>query len=100
MVPPSRLVRAEDMKCKYMNQKRHIPFPHPSASESAPPDVSVASVQPENSSQTVSTRRITFKRHPNPLDRAETPKHARADDDDDCALLSVYHHDWRRCLKV
>ena len=50
------------------------PIPHPSASESAPLDVPVGTVEPENSSQTVPTRRITFKRPPNPLDCADRPE--------------------------
>ena len=81
------------MKFQCKNQKRHVlPFPHSSASASAPSDVRVASVEPENS-QTVSTRRITFKFHPNPLDRAELPKRTRAEDDGDSAHLSVYYHE-------
>ena len=36
---------------------RHAPFTHPSASESMPPDVPVSSVEPEDSVQTLSTRR-------------------------------------------
>ena len=57
-------------------------------------DVPVDSVEPENSSQTMPTRRITVKRTPNPLDRDEHPeKRTRGDDDHDSALLSVYQHD-------
>ena len=41
-------------------------------------------------------RRITLKRPPNPLDRVETPKRTRGDDDDHSALLSAYHHDLER----
>ena len=41
----------------------------------------------------MSTRRITFKRPPNPVDRAEPPKRTRGDDEEDSALLSAYHHD-------
>ena len=48
----------------------------------------------------VSTRRITFKRPLNPLERAEPPKRTRADDDEYSALLSVYHRDLGRCLKI
>ena len=84
------------MKCQCKNTKRHM-FTHPSASESIPPDVPVASVEPEDSVQTMSTRRITFKRPPNPLDRAEPPKRTRGDDDDDhSALLSACQHDLER----
>ena len=60
------------MKCQYKDQKRHVL---------------------EKSAQTKSTRRSKFKRPPDPLDRAEPPKHTRADDDQDSALLSVYHRD-------
>ena len=79
------------------HETTHVPFTHPSASESIPPDVPVASVEPEDSVQTMSTRRITFKRPPNPLDRAEPPKRTRGDDDDDhSALLSACQHDLER----
>ena len=84
------------MKCQCKNTKRHM-FTHPSASVSIPPDVPVASVEPEDSVQTMSTRRITFKRPPNPLDRAKPPKRTRGDDDDDhSALLSACQHDLER----
>ena len=41
----------------------------------------------------MSTRRITFKRPPNPLNRAETPKRTRGYDDEGSALLSAKNHD-------
>ena len=75
------------------HETTHVPFTHPWASESIPPEVPVGSVEPEDSAQTVSTRRITFERPPNPLDRADPPKRTRGDDDEDSALLSAYHHD-------
>ena len=67
------------MKCQYnKSETSRAPVPRPSASESAPLDVPVASV----------------KRLPNPLIRVETRKRTRA------ALLSVHRHDLvRRCLK-
>ena len=74
-------------------------LPHPVASESAPPDSPVASVDPEISSQTVSTRRISFKRPPNPLNRAESPKRTKADEDDDSVFLSVYHRVLGKCQR-
>ena len=79
------------MKCQCKNKKRHmrVPFTHPSANT----DVPVSSVEPEDSAQTMSTRRITFKRPPNPVDRAEPPTRTRGDDDEDSALHSAYHHD-------
>ena len=77
------------MKCQC--KTRHVPFTHPSASESIPPDVPFGSVPPGDSAQTMSMRRITFKGPPNPLDRAEPPKRTRGDDDENCALLSAYH---------
>ena len=43
--------------------------------------------------QTTSTRRILFKRPPNPLDRVEPPKRTRGDEGDHSAFLSAYHHD-------
>ena len=36
-------------------------------------------------------RRISFKRPPNPLDRAEHPKRTSGDDDENPALLSARH---------
>ena len=53
----------------------------------------LASVEPEDSAQTRSTRHVTFERPPNPLDRAEPPKRTRGDDDEDSALHSADHHD-------
>ena len=41
----------------------------------------------------MSTNRITFKRPPNPLDRAEPPKRTSGDDDEGSALRSAHHHD-------
>ena len=70
-----------------------FPFTHPSASETIPSDVPVTPAEPEDSVQTTSVRRITFKRPPNTLDRVEPPKRTRGDDDDHSALLSAYHHD-------
>ena len=82
------------MKCQYKNPKRHIfLLAHPSVSETIPSDVPVASVEPEDSVQTTSTRHILFKRPPSPLDRVEPPKSSRCDEDDHSALLSAYHHD-------
>ena len=60
-----------------------------SMSETSPPDVPVTSVEPEDSVQTTSMRRILFKRPPNPLDRVEPPKRTRSDGDDHSALLSA-----------
>ena len=93
LVPPSRLVRADDEVSVQKQETTHVHFTHPSASESIPPEVPVGSVPPEDSAQTGSTRRITLKRHPNPLDRAEPPKRTRGDDDWDSALLCAYRHD-------
>ena len=81
------------MKCQCKNPIRHMFRLHIPASETIPSDVPVTSVEPEDSVQTTSMRRILFKRPPNPLDRAEPPKPTRGDDDDHSALLSAYHHD-------
>ena len=91
----SLISRHRQMLLMMLKKKKSCsPIPHPSASASAPPDVLVDSVEPENSSQTVPTRRITFKRPPNPVHRDEHPgKRTRADDDHDSALLCVYQHD-------
>ena len=90
LVPPSR---SHDEMSVQEQETTHVPFMHPSASETIPPDDPVGSVEQEESAQTTSTRRITFKRPPNPLDRVEPPKRTRGDDDEDSALLSAYHHD-------
>ena len=71
----------------------HVSVAHPSASETIPSEVPVATVQLENSVQTTCMRRVLFKRPPNPLGRVEPPKRTRSDDDDHSALLSAYHHD-------
>ena len=92
-MPPSRLVRTDDEMSVQEPETTHVPVAHPSASETIPSDVLVTSVEPEDSVQTTSMRRILFKRPPNPLDRVEPPKRTRGDDDDHSALLSAYHHD-------
>ena len=71
----------------------HVSVAHPSASETIPSDVPVASVELANLVQTTSARRILFKRLPNPLDRVEPPKRTGGDEDDHSGLLSAYHHD-------
>ena len=81
------------MKCQYKNQESHVLPSHILRQVNLLHlTFPVASVEPENSPQTVSTRRITFRPPPNPLDRAEPPERTRADDDDGFALLSVHHH--------
>ena len=86
-------MRTDDEMSVQEPETTHVSVAHPSASETIPSDVPVASVEPENSVQTTSMRRILFKRPPNPLDRVEPPKRTRGDDDDHSALLSAYHHD-------
>ena len=92
LVPSSRQAGDDEMSVQEQ-ETTHVPCTHPSASESIPPDVPVASVVPEDSAQTMSTRRITFKRPPNPVDRTEPPKRTGGDDDQDSALLSAYNPD-------
>ena len=87
----------------------HVPITHSLASRTISSDVLVTSVEPVDSVQTTSMRRIMFKRPPNPLNRVEPPKRTRGDDDDQSALLSAYHHDlmtvsenferWEKCLQ-
>ena len=77
LVPPSRPVRTDDEMSVQEHETSHVPFTHPSASETIPSDVLVTSVEPEDSVQTMSMRRIPFKRPPNPLDRVEPPKRTR-----------------------
>ena len=89
-MPSSRPVRTDDEMSEQEYETTHVPFTHPSASETIPSDVPVTSVEPEDSVQTTSKRRLLFKRPPNPLERKEPSKRTRGDDD---ALLSTYHHD-------
>ena len=93
LMPPSRPVRTDDEMSVQEPETTHIPIAHPSTSETIPSDVPVTSVEPEDSVQTTSLRRILFKRPPNPLNRVEPPKRTRGDDVDNSALLSAYHHD-------
>ena len=92
LMPPSRSMRTDDEMSAQEPETTHASVAHPSASETIPSDVPVASVEPEDSVQTTSTRRILFKRPPNPLDRMEPPKRTGGDEDDHSAF-SAYHHD-------
>ena len=92
LVPPTRPVRADDEMSVQEHETTHVPFTHHSVSDTIPSDVPVTSVELEDSVQTTPTRRITFERPPNPLNRVEPPKRTRGDDDDHSALLSAYHH--------
>ena len=67
LVSPSRPVRAEDDMSVQEHETTRVPFRHSSASETIPSDGPVTSVEPEESAQTMSPRRIAFKRPPNPL---------------------------------
>ena len=57
-------------------------------------------VEPENSVQRTSMRRILFKRPPLPLDRVEPAKRTRGGDFDHSALLSAYHHDLEKVSEI
>ena len=57
-------------------------------------------VEPKDSVQSMSTRRITFKRPPGPLDRAEPPKRTRGEYDENSALLSADHHDLEKVSAI
>ena len=76
----------------------HVSVAHPSASETVPSDVPVASVEPDDSVQKTSMRRFLFKRPPNPLDRVEPPKRP--------TMMIILHlfpliiMIWRRCQKI
>ena len=93
LMPPRRLMRTGDEMSVQELETTHVSAAHPSAIETIPSDVPVASVEPEDSVQTTSMRRIMFKRPPNPLDRVEPPKRTRGDDDDHSAL-------WRKVSSV
>ena len=92
-MPPSRSMRTDDEMTVQEPETTHVSVAHLSASETIPSDVLVASVEREDSVQTTPTRRILFKRLPNPLDPVEPQKRARGDEDDHSAFLSAYHHD-------
>ena len=93
-------MRTDDEMSVQEPETTHVPIAHPSTSETIPSDVPMAPVEPGNSVQTTSMRRILFKRPPNPLDRVEPPKRSRGDDDDHSALLSAYHHDLQKVSKI
>ena len=99
LMPPSRPVRTDEMSVQEP-ETTHVPVAHPSTSETIPSDVPVTLVEPEDSVQATSIRRILFKRPPNPLDRVEPPKRTRGDDDDHSALLSAYHHDLEKVSEI
>ena len=88
-MPPSRPMGTDDETSVQEPETTYFP----SVSETVPSDVLVALIEPEDSVQTTSTRRILLKRPPNPLDRVEPPKRTRGDEDDHSALLSAHHHD-------
>ena len=52
LVPASRPVRTEDEMSVQEHETTHVPFTHPSASETSPSGVPVTSVDPEDSVQT------------------------------------------------
>ena len=97
LMPPSRSMRTDDEMSVQEPETTHVSVAHPSASETIPSDVSVASVEPENSVQTTPPSRLLFKRPPNPLDRVEPPKRTRGDEDDHSFFLLIIMI-WRRCL--
>ena len=82
------------MKCQCKNPKGHMFRLHILRRvKRVYQDVPVTS---EDSVQTTFLRRTLFKRPPNPLERLESPKRTRGDDDDHSALLSAYHHDMEK----
>ena len=99
-MPPSRPVRTNDEMSVQEHETTHVPFTHPSASGTSPSDVPVTSVEPDDSVQTLSMRRISFKRPPNPLDRVDAPKRTRGVDDDPSARFSACLMIWSECLEI
>ena len=97
-VPPSRSVRTDDELSVQEHETTHVLFAHPSAREIIPSDVPVTSVEPDDSVQTTSMRRFSFKRPPNP--RVEPPKCTRGDDDEDSALLSACNVDLEKMSEI
>ena len=76
------------MKC----QNKHV-LPFHTLQQMDRLDVPVDSVEPENSSQTMPTRRITVKRTPNPLDRDEHTENVPEVTMITIPHFSVYQHD-------
>ena len=93
-MPPSRSMRTDDEMSVQEPATTHVCVAHPSASETIPSDVPVASVELEDSVPTT-PRRFPFKRPPNPLDRVEPPKRTRGDEDD-LSAFSASHHDLKK----
>ena len=83
-------MRTDDEMSVQEPETTHVSVGHPSASETIPSDVPVASVEPEDSVPTTPPRRILFKRPPNPLDRVEPPKRTRGDEDDHSAFFGLF----------
>ena len=81
-MPPSRPMRTDDEMSVQEPDTTHVSVAHPSASETIPSDVPVASVKPEDSVPTTP---------PNPLDRVEPPKRTRGEKDDHSAFSAYYH---------
>ena len=83
-MPPSRPMRTDDVLSVQEPETTHVSVAHPSASETIPSDVPVAS-----------NRKIQFKRPPNPLDRVNLRNVPEGDDDDHFFPLIIII--WRRC---
>ena len=77
LMPPSRSMKTDDEMSVHEPETAHVSVTHSSASETIPSDVPVASVEPEDSVQTTPTRRILFKRLPNPLGRGTSETYQR-----------------------
>ena len=89
------------MKCQYKDQKRHVFLFHIMLHVNVLHlTILLIWLGLKISEQTVSTRRITFKCPPNPLDRAEPPERTRADSDDDSAVISAYNRDPGRVSEI
>ena len=98
-MPPSRSMRTEDEMSVQEPEMTHVSVAHPSASETIPSDVPVASVELEDLVPTTLSRRFLLKRPPNPLDRVEPPTRTRSDEDDHSAF-SAYHHDLKKVSEI
>ena len=99
-MPSSRPARIDHEMSVQERETTHVPVAHPSASETIPSDVLATPVELEDSAQTTSVRRISFKRPPNPIDRVESPKRTRG------TLMFILHSFlliiiiWSECLKI
>ena len=83
LMPPSRSMKIDDEMSVQEPETTHV----------------FCGTSLDDSIRSTSTRRILFRRPPNPLDRVEPPKRPRGDEDEHSAF-SAYHHDLERVSDI